>query len=90
MFAIQYINRPGNGHGGYIIHDDRGLVFIKATSSNNILPVYTWLGNGDPNKGRHIMRDAFSMPSVILNPAQYNAMVCDMTLCTERVFIKEG
>ncbi len=90
MFAIQYVNRPGNGYGGYIVHDDRGLVFIKATSANNIHPLYVWLGNGNANKGRDMMRDAFSMPSIVLNPAQYNELVKDVTLHTQRVFIKEG
>ena len=90
MFAIQYINRPGNGHGGYIVHDDKGLVFIKATSSNDIRPLHAWLGNGNANKGRDMIRDAFSMPSVILNPAQYNALVCDMYTNEQRSFVKEG
>jgi hypothetical protein len=89
VFALQYINRPGNGYGGYIVHDDKGLVFIAAASSD-IRRVYVWVGNGDANKGRELMNDAFSMPNVMLNPAQYNAMVCGMPLHTERSFVKEG
>lgn len=90
MFALQYINRPGNGYGGYVVHDDKGIVFVKATSATDIRPLYLWLGNGDDIKGRDMMRNAFSMPSVVLNPAQYNAMVCGMPLHTERSFVKEG
>ncbi len=90
MFAIQYVNRPGNGYGGYIVHDDKGLVFVKATSSNDTRALYVWLGKGDAIRGRDLLNDAFQMPSITLNPAQYNAMVVDMPLHTERSFVKEG
>lgn len=90
MFAMQYVDRPGNGYGGYVIHDDKGLVFIAATSSSDIRRVYVWIGKGDAIKGRDMARDAFSMPSVVLNAAQYNAMVNPMTKHNERSFVKEG
>lgn len=90
MFAIQYVDRPGIGHGGYMVHDDKGLVWVKATSASDIRPLYVWLGKGDSNKGRDLMREAFSMPSVVLNAAQYNELVRDMPLHSDRCFVKEG
>lgn len=90
MFAIQYVDRPGIGHGGYMVHDDRGLVWVKATSAADIRPLYVWLGKGNAVLGRELMRNAFSMPSVVLNAAQYNELVRDMPLYTERSFVKEG
>lgn len=90
MFALQYVDRPGNGYGGYVIHDDKGLVFIAATSSSDIRRVYVWVGNGDANKGRDAMCEAFSMPNVMLNAKQYNDMVNPMTKHNERSFVKES
>lgn len=90
IFAVQYVTRPGNGYGGYVVHDDKGLVFIPATSASDIAPLYKWIGNGDMVKGRNAMDDAFSMPSVSLNPAQYNSMVNQLVKHTTRSFVKEG
>lgn len=90
MFAIQYVNRPGNGHGGYMVHDDRGMVWVKTTNPADIRPLHVWLGNGNAVLGKDLMRNAFSMPSVVLNAAQYNELVRDMPLHTSRSFVKEG
>jgi hypothetical protein len=90
VFALQYVDRPGNGYGGYVVHDDKGLVFISATSASDIRRVYVWIGKGDAIKGRDMARDAFSMPSVVLNAKQYNDMINPMTKHNERSFVKEG
>ncbi len=73
-----------------MVHDDKGLVWVRATNAADIRPLHVWLGKGDSIRGRDMMRDAFSMPSIVLNAAQYNELVRDMPLHTERSFIKEG
>jgi len=81
VFAIQYVNRPGTGYGGYVVNDGSNTVFIKATTESDTRRLYVWLGNGDAVKGRGIANThSLCLPSVVLNPAQYNTMIGGM--CT--------
>lgn len=91
MFAIQYINRPGIGYGGYVVNDGTHTVFIKATTSNDTGHLFNWLGNGDIARGRDIERDySLALPPVFLNPRQYNDMVNGMYTHTAIAYTKEG
>lgn len=79
-FAIQFINRPGLYHGGYVINDGTHTTFVSTGGEGNTFPLYEWLGNGDKGIGRDIARGegCFSIPSVILNPAQYNSLIASI------------
>jgi hypothetical protein len=91
VFAIQYVDRPGNGYGGYVVNDGTHTVFIAATTSSDIGKLYRWLGKGDMAKGRdEYQSDALTLPSVSLNPMQYNDMVNPMSKGNEVAYIKEG
>lgn len=89
MFAYQYITRPGNGYGGYVVNDCTNTVFIRATSESDTLLLREWLGKGDRARGRAILdSEGISLPTVSLNPAQYNAMVSPMCTHEQRAYTK--
>lgn len=91
MFAIQYVNRPGTGYGGFIVNDGSNTVFIKATTPVDTRRLYTWLGNGDSIKGKGIANThALTLPNVVLNPAQYNAMVGGMSTYDVKAYSHKG
>lgn len=91
MFAIQYVNRPGTGYGGYVVNDGSNTVFIKATTPVDTRRLYVWLGNGDSVKGKDIHNiHALILPNVILNPAQYNAMVNPMPTHDTKAYSHKG
>ncbi|QNN99107.1 hypothetical protein SEA_FAUST_273 [Streptomyces phage Faust] len=92
--ALQYMDRPnskgGAVYGGYCINDGTNTVFIETKGQDNLVPVYRWLGNGTVNVGRDYMRDnpPLSMPTVVLNAQQYNALVTTLPTDTQRAFKK--
>lgn len=92
MFAIQYVNRPGNGHGGFVVNDGSHTVFVPACTQVDTRRLYTWLGNGDSLQGERLYNSPvrLSMPAVMLNPAQYNTLVGSMVMHDVQAFIKEG
>ena len=88
--AIQYIERKGNGgitYGGYVVNDGTHTVFVNTRSKGNTRPLYLYLGNGDDLKGMAVYREnAFIMPDVLLNAAQYNTLTASMDTHSSRVF----
>jgi hypothetical protein len=76
-FAMQYITRPGIGYGGFMVNDGSNTTFIPSTSANSTPTLYKWIGNGDMARGRALSTgsECLSMPSVTLNPAQYNSLI---------------
>lgn len=91
MFALQYVDRPGTGYGGYVVNDGTHTVFIAASTSSDIGKLYRWLGKGDMAKGRdEYHSNALTLPDVSLNAAQYNAMVNPMSKGNEVTYTKEG
>lgn len=91
-FAIQYINRPGTGYGGYVVNDGTNTVFVKATTPNDTRRLYVWLGNGNDIEGKRIANssEALTLPNVMLNPAQYNVMVGSMPTHDVKAFTVKG
>lgn len=91
-FAIQYINRPGNGYGIYLVNDGVNYYSVKATSINDTASLYKWLGNGDMARGKALVSSAkcFSMPAVFLNPAQYNSLVAQLMDTNTHTFNMKG
>lgn len=87
-FAYQYITRPGNGYGGYVVNDGTHSVFIPSTSESDRVRLHKWIGNGDIGKGRDMVNSALAMPTVTLNPAQYNALVITFNDYTKTSFVK--
>lgn len=88
MFAIQYITRPGQYYGGYMVNDGTHCVFIPCTTPSDRIRLYKWIGNGDIGMGRDMVDKALAMPDVSLNPAQYNALVITFDDYTNVAFVK--
>lgn len=89
--AIQYIERKGtNGgmnYGGYVVNDGTHTVFVSCGTKANTRPLYLYLGKGDDLKGMAVYREnAFIMPDVLLNAAQYNTLIASMDTHSSRVF----
>jgi hypothetical protein len=82
--AIQWVQRKECG--GYLVNDGTHTVFVDTHTQDNTTPLYIYLGIGDTHKGKSVYESALIMPSMVINAAQYNALVSSMPNDSQEVF----
>lgn len=82
--AIQWVQRKECG--GYLVNDGTNTVFVDTNTQDNTTPLYIYLGIGDTVKGKSVYDSALIMPSMVINAAQYNALIASMPNDSQEVF----